>query len=163
MNLMEGLSRKRAKDLFDKGMEAVSRGNIHGAREAFRSSSEFFETAESLTFWGWMEFQLGDVEAAIKLCQRAILIDPDFGNPYNDIGSYLISQGKMDEAVDWLEKAKLAKRYEPRHYPFMNLARIYTTQGKPVMAMGELERARRLAPNDPEILRMMQSIRLILN
>ena len=31
---------------------------------------------------------------------------PTFGNPYNDIGAYLIAKGELDEAIEWLEKAK---------------------------------------------------------
>ena len=34
-------------------------------------------------------------------------MDPDFGNPYNDIGAYLIEMGRLDEAIPWLEKATL--------------------------------------------------------
>lgn len=51
------------------------------------------------------------------------------GNPYNDIGSYLINLGKYDEAVYWLEKAIRASDYEPRHYPYFNLGRVYEKKG----------------------------------
>jgi hypothetical protein len=37
-------------------------------------------------------------------------IDDEFGNPYNDIGVYLMQQDKLDESISWLEKAKQAKR-----------------------------------------------------
>jgi Tfp pilus assembly protein PilF len=52
-------------------------------------------------------------------------VDPEFGNPYNDIGAYLIEQGRCDEAIPWLERATEAKRYEPRHFPHYNLGRAY--------------------------------------
>ena len=52
-------------------------------------------------------------------------MDPEFGNPYNDIGAYLIEQGKWEEAIPWLEKATRAKRYEARGYPHFNLGRVY--------------------------------------
>ena len=32
-------------------------------------------------------------------CKRAIEIDPDFGNPYNDIGVYLIDLNRFEEAI----------------------------------------------------------------
>jgi Tfp pilus assembly protein PilF len=60
---------------------------------------------------------MGRIDDAIAECHRAIEIDPSFGNPYNDIGAYLIAKGELDEAVPWLEKAKTAPRYDPRHYP----------------------------------------------
>ena len=39
---------------------------------------------------------------------------PDVGNPYNDIGSYLIKLGRLDDAIPWLRRAMTARRYEPR-------------------------------------------------
>lgn len=39
---------------------------------------------------------------------------PDFGNPYNDIGAYLIEKGDFDEAIVWFQKAMQARRYEVR-------------------------------------------------
>ena len=38
-------------------------------------------------------------------CLRAIEIDPHFGNPYNDIGDYLMQQGKLEEAIPWLRRS----------------------------------------------------------
>jgi len=35
---------------------------------------------------------------------QAIAVHPDYGNPSNDIGAYLLEQGKLDEAVTWLVK-----------------------------------------------------------
>jgi len=61
---------------------------------------------------------------------RAIELDPEFGNPYNDIGVCLMPRDKLDESIPWLEKAKQAKRYEPRQFPFMNLGQIYLRQGR---------------------------------
>ena len=59
-------------------------------------------TAEAHTFLGWsLSFQ-GRLEEATAECLRAIEIDPDFGNPYNDIGVYLMQQGKLDDAIPWL-------------------------------------------------------------
>ena len=50
---------------------------------------------------------------------------PDFGNPYNDIGAYMIELGQFDEAIPWLQQAIEAPRYEPRHFPHYNLGRAY--------------------------------------
>jgi hypothetical protein len=35
-----------------------------------------------------------------------------------------------DEAIPWLGKAKQARRYEPRQFPFMNLGRVYLYAAK---------------------------------
>jgi Tfp pilus assembly protein PilF len=83
------------------------------------------------TFLGWAYSFQGKIDEAIQECEIAIQIDPDFGNPYNDIGVYLIEKGEYDEAIPWLTKAMEAKRYEPRHYPHINLSRVYAKMGRP--------------------------------
>ena len=96
---------------------------------SIRNRSIPFPTAEAYTFRGWAYQSFGRTDDAIEECKRAIQVDPDFGNPYNDIGAYLIAKGELDEAIEWLEKAKLAPKYEPRHFPFMNLGRLYAQKG----------------------------------
>ena len=64
---------------------------------------------------------MGDYDSAIAECQKAIEIDPDFGNPYNDIGAYLIQQGELDEAIPYLEQAMEAKRYSTPHFPHYSI------------------------------------------
>jgi tetratricopeptide (TPR) repeat protein len=39
---------------------------------------------------------------------RAIELDPKYGSPYNNIGNYFIRSGRPKEAIEWLEKGKLA-------------------------------------------------------
>jgi tetratricopeptide (TPR) repeat protein len=76
-------------------------------------------TAEAHTFLGWAYSHAGYVERAIAECKRAIEVDPDFGNPYNDIGVYLIEKGALDDAVPWLERrqARAALRAAPLPLP----------------------------------------------
>ena len=42
---------------------------------------------------------------------NAISLDADYGNPYNDIGVYLMQLGRPDEAVghQWLDRAICAQ------------------------------------------------------
>ena len=115
--------------------------NLDRAIEHYQRSGAVHPTAEAHTFLGWsLSFQ-GRLEGATIECLRAIEIDPDFGNPYNDIGVYLMQQGKLDEAIIWLGKAKQARRYEPRQFPFMSLGRVYLKQGRWGDALREFEGA----------------------
>jgi Tfp pilus assembly protein PilF len=57
--------------------------------------------------------------------EEAIDVDPEFGNPYNDIGAYLIEMERLDDAIPWLERATTASRYESYHFPWFNLGRVY--------------------------------------
>ncbi len=38
------------------------------------------------------------LDDAIDECKKAIAIDPEFGNPWNDTGAYLIQQGDPEAA-----------------------------------------------------------------
>lgn len=154
---------RRATELWQEAYRHQTEGDLARAIELYRRSIEVFPTAEAHTYLGWtLSFQ-GRLDEATRECVRAIEIDPDFGNPYNDIGCYLMQQGKLDEAVPWLEKAKQAKRYEPRQFPYMNLARIYVKQSRWWEALREFEAAVRLAPGDAELRRALHSLRARLN
>src|SRR5262249_54375105 len=66
-----------------------------------------------------------DYDRAIDECKEAIRVDPDFGNPYNDIGAYMIELGRLPEALGWLEKATRAPRYDSYCFPWFNMGRVY--------------------------------------
>ncbi len=142
-----------AKSLMDQGNLALRRGDYTVARDCFRQSHSYCESAEALTYWGWMEHKMGNMDLAIELCKQAIRLDPTFGNPYNDIGSYLIAKGLFDEAIPWLEKAKCATRYEPKQYPHLNMARVYIAKGMPISALEEFRKALKYVPHDSELKR----------
>ena len=154
---------RQATELWQEAYRYQREGDLDRAIEVYQRSIDVYPTAEAHTFRGWaMSFQ-GRLEEAIDDCLRAIEIDPDFGNPYNDIGVYLMQQGKLDEAIPWLEKAKQARRYEPRQFPFMNLGRIYFKQGRWWDALREFEGAVRAAPEDIQSHKVLHSLRARLN
>jgi tetratricopeptide (TPR) repeat protein len=117
--------RQRAVECFQKAYEHQMHGEFDEAIALYTQSIEAYPTAEAYTFRGWTYSCLGNYERAIAECLEAIKVDRDFGNPYNDIGAYLIEQGKWDEAIPWFEKAIRAPRYDARCYPQFNLGRVY--------------------------------------
>jgi tetratricopeptide (TPR) repeat protein len=154
---------RRATQLWRAAYRYQMEGNLDRAIEHYQRSVAVHPTAEAHTFLGWsMSFQ-GRLEEATAECLRAIEIDPDFGNPYNDIGVYLMQQGKLDEAILWLEKAKQARRYEPRQFPFMNLGRVYLKQGRWWDALREFEGALQAAPGDVHAAKTLHRLRGQLN
>ncbi len=157
------LVKRRAIELWNEGVGHQAAGDFGRAIELYTRSIELHPTAEAFTFRGWAYHFLGRVDDAIEECKRAIEVDPDFGNPYNDIGAYLLAKGQLDEAIEWLEKAKAAPRYEPRHFPCMNLGRIYAAKGMVVRAIAEFEQALKLAPGEPTCLASLAQLRAILN
>ena len=121
--------KKIARELLEKGYQFQISGDINHAIEYYRKSILALPTAEAHTFLGWAYSFQGHYDEAIRECQKAIKLDPEFGNPYNDIGAYLLDKGCLDEAIPWLEKAINAKRYDSYFYPHYNLGRIYEQKG----------------------------------
>jgi tetratricopeptide (TPR) repeat protein len=159
MVLANSFVERRANQLLQSGLDFAQCGETSRARDEFRASAGLVPTAEALTFWGWMEFHLGRAKEAIKLCRKAIAVDPDFGNPYNDIGSYLVSLGRSEEAVEWFHKAIESKRYESRQFPHVNLGKIYLEKNQYRKALAHFEAARKIRPSDREISRIIDVIK----
>jgi tetratricopeptide (TPR) repeat protein len=135
-----------AEDLFRRAYEAQMAGNLEEAISLYRKSIAQGPTAEAHTFLGWTYSFQRRYPEAIAECKRAIDVDPGFGNPYNDIGAYLIELGRWEEAIPWFEKAIEAPRYDPRHFPHFNLARVYIQTYDYGKAVEHLQSALELEP-----------------
>lgn len=133
--------------LFQKAYALQMRGELADAIQHYKASLTHHPTAEAHTFLGWTYSALGLYEEAIAECHKAIALDPDFGNPYNDIGAYLIELGRWEEAIPWFEKAIQAPRYEARAYPFMNLGRVYEHKGEWMKALAYYRQALAIQAN----------------
>lgn len=114
-----------AMELFEKAYALQRQGELELAADLYRRSIEIHPTAEAYTFLGWTYRHQGRIEDAIAQCKKAIEVDPGFGNPYNDIGAYLIELNRADEAIPWLEQAIDSRRYDAYHYPWYNLGRVF--------------------------------------
>ncbi|HTQ84684.1 MAG TPA: tetratricopeptide repeat protein [Candidatus Solibacter sp.] len=110
---------------FRTAYEHQMRGELDEAVRLYTRSIETYPTAEGYTFRGWTYSFQGKIDEAIAECMKAIEVDPTFGNPYNDIGAYLVELDRLDEAIPWLERALVALRYESYCFPHVNLGRVY--------------------------------------
>jgi Tfp pilus assembly protein PilF len=153
----------RALELWREGTQVLLEGRVDDAITLFTRSLEARPTAEAYTFRGWAYSFAGKLDEAILECRKAIATDPRFGNPYNDIGCYLMEQGQWDEAIPWFESAKRASRYEPRHFPYLNLGRLRAARGEVTEAIAELKGALNENPGDPVALRMLGQLRHKIN
>jgi Tfp pilus assembly protein PilF len=160
---MRSASQHRARDLFEKAYRAQMSGELNRAVELYKDSLEIHPTAEAHTYLGWTYHDLGKAEEAIAECKRAIALDPDFGTPYNDIGAYLIALGRYDEAIGWLERAIVAPRYGPRHYPHFNLGRAYFAKQMLRRACECFEKALEIEPDYPLARQAVDSLRRMVN
>ena len=133
--------RKLALEYFEQAFRHQRSGELQEAIEDYKKSIRIHPTAEAHTFLGWTYSFLGRNDEAIEECLKAIDVDPTFGNPYNDIGAYLIGRGQLHHAIPWLQKAIAAPRYESRCYPYFNLGRIYLRMGRWLEAIQQFKSA----------------------
>src|ERR1044072_2623157 len=122
-------AKREALLFFQQAYEAQMRGELDEAADLYKQSIAAYPTAEAHTFLGWTYSFMGMTDEAIEQCRAAIEVDPDFGNPYNDIGAYLIEKGDHHGAIPWLERALEAHRYEAYFYSPFNLRRVYEAKG----------------------------------
>jgi Tfp pilus assembly protein PilF len=153
----------RALLKLQEAYEAQMEGDYDRAVELYRKSLALHPTAEAHTFLGWTYHFQGKIEEAIAECMLAIEVDPDFGNPYNDIGSYLIGLERYDEAIPWLDRAIAAKRYDPRHFPYFNLGRAYLAKGLINRARENFEQALEIEPRYTLARQSLASLRRMVN
>jgi len=153
----------QAAELFEEAYRHHIAGELDEAVRLYKRSIAAHPTAEAYTFLGWTYSFQGRVDDAIAQCKKAIGVDPEFGNPYNDIGAYLIQLGRLDDALGWLEQAKLASRYDARHFPYLNAGRVHLARGSLGMALNEFRAALRIHRKDPLAREMVRLIQTRLN
>lgn len=124
-----------AQDYFELAYELQMRGELNKAIYYYQRSLDCMTSPEAYTFMAWTESMRGDYRKAIDLCERAITLDSDFGNPWNDIGAYLLALDRTRDAIPFLEQALRSPRYLTYHYAHYNLGRAYEK-------LTELDRAR---------------------
>jgi len=129
---------EKASELFRKGHQAQLQGELGDAMRCYQESVQIHPTAEAHTFLGWTYSFLQRYEDAIEECRNAIAIDPEFGNPYNDID-------------------------DKRHYPHLNLGRIALAKGDLLKAAREFGRALEVQPRSLTARRTLAALSAQLN
>ncbi len=137
---------QEAFSFFCKAYGHQTAGELRAAIVNYKKSLEIHPTPEAHTFLGWTYSHLERFDQAIDECKKAIELDPDLGNPYNDIGAYLIEKGCLDEALIFLDRAIKSKRYDHAFFPHYNIGRVWEAKGDRARAARAYRRALRENP-----------------
>ena len=121
-------------------------GNFNAAAACYSRSIQTSPSAEAHTFLGWVLSLMGELDGAIFQVRRALELNPEFGNAWNDLGAYLIEKFAYDEAIDCLNKALNSKGYTQKAFAHYNLGRVYICKGMFVGAQKALKQAIKLDP-----------------
>lgn len=125
MSLEEELLRLKAKAAAERGRVAQAQGDLEGSAYFFAHSLEWADTPEARVGQAQALSYEGKLEQAISECKKAIVLAPQQGQAYNDIGVYLMQLGQDDEAQIWLNLAVDSAELAERQHPHYNLGRIY--------------------------------------
>ena len=142
----EEMLRQEAETLRQKGYKHHMAGELADAILLYNESIAAYPIAETYTLLGWAYSMIDLYSEAEAMCKKAIDLDPGLGNPYNDIGAYLIEQNRWEEAIPWLEEATTAPRYESPEFAYTNLGRVYEHLGDYYQALIYFNRALAAAP-----------------
>jgi len=150
------------RKLLHQGHELITLKKYDQALLALEQARYIEETAEVLTLIGWCYSLMNKVNNAKKFCLKAIEVDPDYGSSYNDLGTYLMNEGDLGEALRWFDLAKNAPIYQNKEYPFINAGRVFLMQKKYRRALIEFKGARKRAPFAKNLVETISKIESLL-
>ena len=160
---LSAAKRYEANQLFHEAYEAQQAQDYERAIELYKRSIETYPTAEAHTFLGWVYSFQNRYDEAIEECLEAIRVDETLGNPYNDIGSYLLAKGDNYSSVRWFKRALYAPRYESYAFPHFNLGRIYEMRKKYIEAARHYGKALEQQPGFTEAAAGLHRMQALLN
>ncbi len=151
----------RARELVDQALAASPRDPLaHFAKGLLLRAQHRYEDAvpeyeAAIAFnrnWasayadlGWSKFWVGSIEQAVSLMERAVQLsprDPQIGNWESRIGLLYLVQSRIDDAILWLEKARVAAPDIP--WVHLRLASAYSLKGETERAAAELTEVQRI-------------------
>ena len=154
---------EKSKEFFFRAYKFQIDGKYEDAIRNYKISLSLFPTVEAHTFLGWTYSYLGDYDKAIEECKEAIDIDPENGNPYNDIGAYMMKQGKYDEAIPWFEIALKSKKCDNPEYAHINIGLAFERKGLWFEALDEYKIALEISPGYKPAVQCLNRVQGMLN
>lgn len=152
-----------AQKYFMEGYNQHRKGDYDRAQELYLKSIKSYPTAHAYTFLGWSMSMQGRYSEAIEQCEKAIQINPDYGNPYNDIGSYYLELGRLDDAEPFLIRATQITHYQNKHFAYYNLGRLYEMKGMFYKAYMNYKRSCELDRTYKQALHKVKKMLAMLN
>lgn len=131
-----------------RGDALLKRGDLSESKAGYYLALKLRpEYAPALDGLARLEQAGADDAAAVALFQRAIASDAGFAAAYSHLGDLYLERREFEEAVQLLEEAVSVR---PDFGSGLNrLAQAYGKLGLETLAIGTIQRARELEPNDP--------------
>jgi len=134
---------------FARGQLLRARGDYHGAIPEYEAALAVGRNwVAAIASLGMCKFWAGELDDAMRSQELAIRLsprDPRIPNWFWRIGMVHLLQSRLDDAIQWLEKARITNPTLPG--PHAWLASAFALQGDDQRAAASLAEARRLSPD----------------
>lgn len=140
-----------AKDLF-------CAGDFDRAEYYFRNFLEQEDSAEAYFYLGLIMGQKNLLDEALEFFYKSVSMNPEYGNPCNEIGIILLRLGKDRDAVYWLKKSIRCPHNDAPHISLFNLATLYKMWNRPERSLQFLHKAMELKPEFPEAKKLKDQL-----
>jgi tetratricopeptide (TPR) repeat protein len=137
---------EQAESLWKEGAVLHLEKRYGAAIEHFNRSLALQPSARTHTYLAWSLSELERYEEAAAEARKAIELEPDYPNAYNDLGSYLIELKRPGKAIPLLEKAAEMEGYCCPHYAYYQMGRARLMQGRVEAAEEALTIAIKIRP-----------------
>ena len=144
--MLEYQSIKIANKYFQKAFDSQMNGDVAEARNNYLTSIEIHPTAQAYVNLGWTFSKEQNYLEAIKLCNKALEIDLNYGMAYSDIGFYYLKLNNIDESIVWLEESLTVDDFDGKFYTYYNLGRAYEKRGDWAISIAMYDKAFNIKP-----------------
>lgn len=101
-----------------------------GLKELLAIEDRAAQNPEFHFLMGLIQMQLRNRSEAIEAFQRAVRLNPEYGQAWNNLGQALIAHKRYAEATDALQQAMDIPTYLTPEYAAYNLARLFQKQSQ---------------------------------
>ena len=138
---------------FSSGVLYQNAGNLPAAAVCFNRSLQRKPSPEAFTHLASVMGLMGDIDAAITQCKKAVELNPEYGTAWNDLALYHIEKHSYEEAERCLHKAIEARLPGPQAQIYYNLSRCQASRGLVGAALNAIKHS---LVHDPESKRAQE-------
>jgi len=150
----------KARERYDKAMQAFLRGNVDQADKAVNQSLDIYpDNPEALTLRGMIALRQNNAAAAIEDFQKSIDVDPNYVPAYTSMSSTFNSQGKYDDAARTTERALAVNPNAWQGY--FELSKSMLGKRMYDKALQMANRAEALAPGGIAVIHLLKAYALV--
>ena len=152
------LAVQEGQRLTEQALRRHRSGSVGDAIILYKQALRTAPSPKTYLLLGWAYSFQNHYDLAIRQCELAIQLEPEWPDPYHDIGVYLIAMQEPAEAIPWLEKAAAQASHRKFFRVWADMGRAYEDMGVESRAFDSYFRAWELNPEDGYAQKAMQRL-----